>query len=385
MKAVRIRMIGMLAAAALLLLSGCATVGLRTETIVIPDSEEAEVRDGGEAFEANTIYRLPDMNEKYAGEFRWAGAEELIRLYWDNRGRQAVESYVPPYEKPLRQLDLEPYILDYSGLSPNGQYFASFKYGDEADVSTGLSLLKLQGGEQKTVDARRTFLQRGARTLTWSNNSRYVSYFSVSGQGEIEISVYNRESEEIKSYAMPDQNETIFYYSVKLSDDGSGALIVKEEQGKPASFVLGRWEDDRFIGEYEHTLHESYQVDWIDADRIAFVGTDGTLFAYDRRNGGIAVLLDQVGGFALSPDRQYIAYLTDEVGVDVATLQGNNLLNKKTVYRGLVASQMTWSSDNGALLIQGRKPYEGPLFPKSAPALKVEEMYNDQLFVIDFK
>src|SRR5690606_39255647 len=100
--------------------------------------------------------------------------------------------------------------------------------------------------------------------------------------------------------------------------------------------------------------------------RVAFIGTDGTLFAHDLRNDGYAVLLDQAGGFALSRDRSHIAYTTSDAAVEVAKLQGNNLLYKTTVYRGIVADGLAWSPDGGSLLIQGRKPYDDVTVPQAA-------------------
>jgi hypothetical protein len=128
-------------------------------------------------------------------------------------------------------------------------------------------------------------------------------------------------------------------------------------------------------------------VDWIDPYRVAFTGTDGTLFAHDLRNDGYAVLLDQAGSFALSRDRSYIAYTTPDATVEVAKLQGNNLLYKTTVYRGIVADGLVWSPDGGSLLIQGRKPYDDPAVVPQAVAEESQpaQDFSFQQIVIDFR
>ncbi|MDQ6422896.1 hypothetical protein RB620_26055 [Paenibacillus sp. LHD-117] len=369
---------------ALLLLSGCAG-GLRTETIVIPDTAEPTPADaGGDVFEVNTIYRLASMDEKYSGVIRWASPDELIRLSWDNKGSVAVDRYVQPFEQSQRVLDVGAHIIDFGSLSPDGRYFTGFAYGDKENGDSALTLQPLPDGERQSIDTLQSVLRLGARTLAWSNNSRFVSYFSISEQGEIWIEAYDTESGTKKTYAMPDQIKTAFYLSVRLSDDGSSALIVKEGKNDPLSFELGKLKENKFETQYEHTLNQSGAVDWLDGDRVAFVGTDRTLFSYDLRNEGYSVLLDQVDGFALSDDRQYIAYATAEATVDVAKLQGNNLLSKKTVYRGFVADQLSWSPDGGALLIHGRKPYDGPIVAKPSQDSDIKYSYAAQLIVVDF-
>ncbi|MFF2092780.1 hypothetical protein [Paenibacillus sp. NPDC058174] len=372
----------------LLILSGCMS-RLRPETIIIPDTAEEVPEDrGGEAFEIRTLYRLPFMHEKSTSEFRWSSPESLVRVYWGDKGNQTIEQYATPYEKSQKLLDLDFYTTDLTGLSPDGRYFAGLRYSKN-DVDAGefsLSLVTLSDGTVQVINTVHSVARQGPRSLAWSDNSRFLSYFSLSEQDETEINVYDAESRTKKSYTMPDLNKTAYFYSIKLSDDGSSALIVKAEKGKLTSFVLGRWKGSQFVSEYEHTLNDNLQVDWLDKDRIAFVGTDGTLFTYDRRNAGVSVLLDQAGSFALSKDRQYIAYTTEEATVDVAKLQGNNLLNKKSVYRGFVASQMAWSPDNGALLIQGRKPYDGVSAAQpAAPKVELYDSYNLQSIIATFQ
>ncbi|WP_042168537.1 hypothetical protein [Paenibacillus gorillae] len=375
--------IGLCLGILLLVLSGCMS-RLRSETIIIPDKAEEVPEDrGGEAFEVRTLYRFPYMHEKSVGEFRWSGPESLIRAYWGDKGNQTIERYVPPYEKPQKLLNLDLYTTDLTGLSPDGRYYAGFSF---KSASADISVASLSGGTVQVIDTLDFSARQIPRTLTWSDNSRYFSYFSQSEQGETEISVYDTENKTKKNYTMPDLNKTAYFYSIKLSDDGSSALIVKAEKGKLTSFVLGRWKGSQFVSEYEHTLNDNLQVDWLDKDRIAFVGTDGTLFTYDRRNAGVSVLLDQVGSFELSKDRQYIAYTTEEATIDVAKLQGNNLLNKKSVYRGFVAAQMAWSPDNGALFIQGRKPYDGVSAAQpAAPKVELYDNFNTQLIIVAFK
>ncbi|GBG06895.1 hypothetical protein PAT3040_01437 [Paenibacillus agaridevorans] len=369
-----------------LALSACAGT-LKTETIIIPDgAEETPAAIGGDAFEIDALYRLPNGDAKYAGLFQWIGNDELIRVTWGFKGDIIVDKYKTPFEKAERVREMDGYLLDIGNMSTDGRYLIGYSYSEDAGQESALTLVSLESGEEKEVSSLRTVLRMGSRSITWSGDSAYFSFFTFTEQGELGIGAYHMESGSIKTYRMPEPSEIAFYYSVKLSEDGKSAIVIKEEKGKPQFFVLGKLEEGEFIPQYEHTMHQNGSVDWIDQDRVAFTGSDGTLFAYDLRNDGYAVLLDQVGNFALSQDRSFIAYSTPDATVEVAKLQGNNLLHKTTVYRGIVADGLTWSPDGGSLLIQGRKPYDdaAALQPVAKEAEAVDD-YSFQQIVIDFR
>lgn len=379
--------------AALLLLSGCAG-GLRTETIIIPDqSEVVPDTGGGSAFEVNTLYRLPDLEDYKVNPWRWLTTDSLAGLSWGSRGWESVNRYAVPYEQPEKLAELAGYPLELSEWSPNGRYFAHLSPSrvDQPQPSL-LTLVSIPGGAREEIETLPYFPRSADRKLMWSSNSRFVSYFTMNEQGELGIAAYDTQRGEMKLYTMPEQNKSAILHAVKLSVEGDGVILVRSEPGKLISFVLGRWKGEQFVSEYEHSLHENQEVEWLDSNRVVFAGTDGTLFVYDRRNGGLSVLIDQSGTFALSADRQYIAYSTEEATVEVAKLQGNNLLNASTVYHGLIASQMAWSPDNSALLVRGRKPYEAPTVvtpPVAAeeplPAPSQRDLYGFQTVVIAFK
>ena len=241
-------------------------------------------------------------------------------------------------------------------------------------------------------------------SLCWSDNSRYLSY-GFADKGGRKIGVYDLASGRSKHVQIPSGELGLeALLQVKLSDDGLQAVIVKESGLQPAlsrpaggdlSLMLGSLSAGKITVEYKHTLGSEDQYAWLNSDQIAFVGTDGTLFAYNRRNGAVSVLQDRMEKFQLSSDRRSIAYSTDDAAVHVANLQGNSLLNKKTVYKGINPSQLVWSPDSGKLLVQGQKPYRGqPAIapgalgktsgPAPAPAQAPLAGADSQLFIIDF-
>ncbi|MFD0589677.1 hypothetical protein ACFQZE_16930 [Paenibacillus sp. GCM10027627] len=373
---------------AIVLLAGCSAGGLRTETIVIADSEtEPPAQSEGEPFEAEIYYKpMFTMNEKYVGPFRWSGENEMVRLSVGNKMVATVDRLTPPYEETKEILDLSSFLVDYSGLSPNGRYYAGFIM-ESNDNKLPIMIVDLKnGGRQNIENGEVSSYRMGTTTLSWSDNSRYLSYLYRDQSDKLSINVYDIEQQKLTGYKLADHYEQEFYYAIKLSEDGSSAVLIKEYGGEPAGFELGKLADGQFVSEYKHTLNPSLGVVWLDQDRIAFVGTDGTLFCYDRRNDSVYVLLDQVSGFALSADKQYIAYSTEEATIDVAKLQGNNLLHKSTVYHTFVASEMGWSPNNGSLFVLGRKPYEEMIAPEPEAKVKYSsEIFSRQLIVIDFK
>jgi len=379
-------------AAALLLLSGCAS-GLRTETIIIPDQSEIVPDAGsGHVLELNKLYRLPGMEEYKVNLWRWLTKDSLVELSWGSSGWESVNQYARPYEQPEKLVELAGYPLELSEWSPNGRYLAHLSPSlADHPQSLLLTLVSIPGGAGEESETPHYFPRSAERKLMWSSNSRFVSYFTMNEQGEVGIAAYDTQSGEMKHYTMPEQDKSAILHSVKLSAEGDGVIIVRSEPGKLKGFALGKWKGSQFVIEYEHSLHEGEGIEWLDPNRLIFAGTDGTLFIYDRRNGDLSVLKDQSGAFALSADRHYIAYSTDEATVEVAKLQGNNLLNTSTVYHGLIAAEMAWSPDNSGLLVRGRKPYEAPAVAPAAaaeepyPAQSQRDLYGLQTVVIAFK
>lgn len=370
-----------------LTLTGCAGT-LGTETIIIPDdAEEEPAASGSDKFEIDALYRLPNGDRKYGGLFRWTVDGGLTRLTWGYKGGIAVDEFEAPFEKATRIRDIEGYVLDIGNLSPDGRYLIGYSYDEEAGKESKLTLVTIESGEEKEIGALRSVLRMGSNSITWSDNGEAFSYFTLNEQGQLGIEAYDMASGTKRMYVMPEQSGATFYYSARLSNDGQSAIVIKEEKGLPVTFQLGKLTDGKFVPQYEHTMHQYGSVDWIDQHRVAFTGTDGTLFAHDLRNDGYAVLLDQTGSFALSRDRSYIAYTTPDAAVEVAKLQGNNLLYQTTVYRGIVADGLVWSPDGSSLLIQGRKPYDDPGVTPQAAAEESQpaQDFTFQQIVIDFQ
>lgn len=363
-----------LLALTLVLLAGCASQ-LRSETFVLPDSEEDRAVDqGGEPFEVKTIYRLPIPNGEDRSVLGWLGTDAVAGLFGNQGREQSLERIVFPYETPERVWTAES-DLSVAGLSPDGRYATGF--AKEQNNKYSLALIAVSDRQRKVIETVEPVMLR-SKSMAWSNNSRYVAYLSVTpDKKNVALGVYDIAAEAGKQYAWTEGRETLPVSSVKVSDDGLGALVVKGP-AKASGLALGALADGAFAVQYEHSLSGDAQADWIGSDQIAFVGTDGTLFTYDRRNGVLTVVLERVDMFALSPDRKNIAYSKDGDSVYVGKLQGNNILNEKLVYQGVVPSRMSWSPDGGALLIEGRKPYAREI---SGPAPVAENLP----FIVEFQ
>jgi len=378
----RLRTNAVVAVALLLLLSGCMG-GLKSETIVIPDSAEAASPDeGDEPFRVKTIYRLPSRNEKVMDLLYWGGADSAYRIYWNDKGRQSLARLTAPFEEeseirlngPDRDVPIH-----YDSVSPDGRYAAGLRPGESGDE---LVLARLS--DRRLIDLPKPDSSRlYSKGFVWSDNGRYLSYFSYDVNG-MHIVVYDAENGTSKKYALPGLERVDYVYFVKPSDDGKSAILLSESDNQ-ANLWLGEWKQGAFEAVYSHRVGGGLQAAWIDSDRIAFAGTDGTLFTYDRRNEELAVLAGQVGSFQVSPDKQFLAYSAEDNAVYVAKLKGNNLLQATSVYQGVVPGRMAWSPDSGRLLVQGWKPYDKRVPEPAGQESQVLVSDNMQNLIIEFE
>jgi len=354
-RSMRNAVLAVLSVMTLLVLAGCMS-GLKSGTIVIPDSPEAAPpADGNEPFRVKAIYRLPNRAENAADIAYWAGSNALYRLFWGEKGEQTLTEISAPYEKETR---LQPLNEDkanavyYENLSPDGRFLAGFRPSDKGNE---IVLTRASNRQTFAVDPESSrLLSKGG--VSWSDNGRFLAYFAYAENGPI-VCVYDTKKKTNLKVGFPGAANADYFYYVKPSDDGESAVVVTETEGK-ASLWLGAWPNGEFAVVYEHSVGNALQTAWIDSDRIAFSGTDGTLFTYDRRNEELAVLTGQAGSFQLSPDKQYLAYSGGDAAIYVAKIKGNNLLNAASVYQGIVPGRLSWSPDSASLFVQGWKPYE---------------------------
>ncbi|MGG4092418.1 hypothetical protein [Paenibacillus lautus] len=365
--------------AIILLLSGCEG-GLRSETIVIPSSEDEQVADSGSApFQVKTIYRLPISDTKDDQLLGWEDSGSVLGLFQAPDSKMRLSQYLlqrlsPPYEKfeTLQGVDADHWNLE---LSPNGKNIAGIKKTKDGNV---LKLISLSDGRETimaTIKPRHDLL---LTELTWSDNSRYISYLvtdvatdvasgPVSGQTDVgvatnpvvKMALYDTTARQVKVYPLKGLRNTGSVSEVKMSDDGQSALIVVQNE-RTISISMGTINGSSFHIEYEHQAGGD-QMAWLNKDQFVFLGTEGEIYEYDRRNMALSVLLERVLSFQLSQDRKYIAYSqkddNDTISIFAGKLQGNNVLYKESVYQGVFPSVMYWSPHNDSLLVNGRKIY----------------------------
>jgi hypothetical protein len=355
------------------LLSGCMTKP-RSETIIIPDSEENIASDPrNEAIAVKTIYRLPVLEADIGNWLGWMGVDAVLGVYGGAGDRsKGFEKVDYPYNEMTKLWDFDNNAA-IDSLSPDGSYASFVQEGDEANF---LSLVSLSDQKQIMNEQLAPNLLLSSRSI-WSSNSRYLSYVIQNTQNaKVTISVYDTIEKSLKQYALPNWQRTDYISYVKIADDGIGALVVKTNEIQ-SDVLFGSLEGSEFATHYMHAISNEGSVDWLTNDQIAFVAPDGSLVAYDRRNGATSTLLKQVGSFQVSQDRRYIAYSQGDM-IYAGKLQGNNILYEKPIYQGLVPAQMAWSPDSSKLLINGWKPYA----QQSRPAVRPP---NNQPFVITFK
>lgn len=356
-----------------------------SETFIIPEDESpGSGVPIGEAFRVSTIYPLPSQASSGLPVLGWADGEALVGYFAEN-GASAVPTSVglqllaPPYEKP------QPLAIGANdgnrppSLSPDGKLLASWTISPE-DAS--MTLVPLDGSPVQSIavpqDKNRKML---SRQIQWSSNSRYLA-FMTAGDFRTELLVVVCDAKEGTVQQLPLHGFSADgSVSVMLSDDGNAALL---DDGNLVA-MAERAEDGSFDVQYDHPSRLGGGSSWMDADRFVFLGSDGTLFLYDTRNGELSVLLEKIGGFSLSPDRLAIAYTrADQEAIYAGKLQGNNVLYQTTVYQGVVPERMAWSLSGGALLIDGRKQPSGAA-QEVAPAPVAQAGERLQTFILTFQ
>ncbi|MGG4342256.1 hypothetical protein [Paenibacillus lautus] len=388
--------------AIIILLSGCEG-GLLSETIVIPSSEEEHSADpASKPFQVKTIYRLPVSDTKDAQLLGWEDSKSVLGLFQAPDSKMRLAQYLqrlsPPYEKfeTLQGVDVDHWNFE---LSPNGKYITGIKKTNDGNV---LKLISLSDGRETimaTIKPRHDLL---LTELTWSDNSRYISYLvtdvttdvatgPVSGQTDVgaatnpvvKMAVYDTTARQVKVYPLKGLRNTGIFSEVKMSDDGQSALIVVQNE-RTISISMGTINGSSFHIEYEHQAGGD-QMAWLNKDQFVFLGTEGEIYEYDRRNMALSVMLERVLSFQLSQDRKYIAYSqkdNDTISIFAGKLQGNNVLYKESVYQGVFPSVMYWSPHNDSLLVNGRKIYSTSR-QQTNPEPSV--VSNNQPFIIKFQ
>ncbi|MBM7563652.1 hypothetical protein [Paenibacillus sacheonensis] len=375
------RMVTLQAAfALLLLLTGCLN-GSRSETIIIPGAEEDRMNgEAGQTFQVKTIYRLPAAEMKTGQLLGWSGPKTVIGLFLDTMPSQALNAQVrrfsPPYDQaqPLHGINAN---TDSYELSPDGKLLSGYTK-DRHGIA--LQVVSLADGKTKKISPPNSEpWGLRSRAMKWSGNSRYVSFLtSGSAKGQTNVCVYDTKAGTTKVYPLTGLEDGHYFEGVTLSDDAGGILV---ETGD--TIALGVRSGTGYRMQYDHPA-ASEGTAWVNNDQFVFLGTDGTLFEYDGRNGVLSVLLEKVGSFRLSPDRQVIAYTQNEKDTIFAgKLQGNNILFRNTVYQGILPLRMDWSPGNDALLIDGRKQYPRSAVQSETAAAAPAEDYVP--FIIQFQ
>lgn len=367
-------------ALALILLTGCAS-GLQSETVIIPGTEtDQAVVEGSRPFQVKTIYRMPESR----GEgvlLGWSSSESVIGLLYEtgaaDEAKLILERFSPPYDRADHLFEVQMNKLSYQ-MSPNGKFVSGIAKTDEGVV---LQLIAYPTGEEEslvaTTDANQ---QLGFEEPAWSDNSRFVSYIVMeSDTRQSSIGIYDTETEAARVYRLKGLETESLPMKVMVSDDGKMALIILDEYGHRRRIALGAVNGNGIDVQYEHEIGTD-QAAWLNNDQFVFLGTEGTLYVYDRRNYELSILLEKVDSFEFSLDRKYVAYSQNgEDTIYAGKLQGKNILSAEPIYHGVIPSKMYWSPDHRRLLVNGRKNYSKQQGPVAI------EPSDQQPFIIELK
>ncbi|MZQ86780.1 hypothetical protein GQF01_32200 [Paenibacillus sp. 5J-6] len=346
-----------------ILLTGCST-RTRSDTIIIPDTEESSTLKGEHGvYDVKTIYRMLSKTSEQGTPLGWSSPTSVLTLFEGHEKLPSLDRVDAPYEEHLKLLSIEAKSI-YMSLSPNGQSIAYAK--QQTNGTIGLNLTTITDQKELVITAIAIDQIRSLK-LGWSNNSRYLVYImnKPENEGAI-IGVYDMMEHRMKSYWYDGWNQADIIDSIQLADDAQSMAIVRSS-GKQFYVEIDTWNGNAANRQYEHLAANDSQIEWIHNDQIAFIGQENTLYAYERRNAALSVLVEGVNMFRLSTDRKSIAFSQNKDTVYAASLYGNNVLNKTQLFKGVVPSFIAWSSDNRRLLLSGWKPYEWDK-PHTVPA-----------------
>jgi len=360
-----------------ILLTGCLSQA-RSETIIIPESgDELSTSGISDLFDVKTIYRVLDKQSDDGIPLGWIDRSSLLGFFGEQTRSPSLERVDYPYEARLKLRNAEA-KAGFITLSMDGHTVASLLQTADGDYSLKLTSLSDQ---QESIIARISNDQIRSFKYGWSNNGRYLVYIVRHGEsGSIQMSVYDTTGKTTKSFTVAGWKPKDAISSVHIADDALSAAIIKDS-GKLSYLLFGALDGSGWTEQYEHPANRDSSVEWIHNDQIAFIGSEGSLYAYDRRNAALSILIDQIGLFRLSPDRKVIAYLQDKDTVYAASLYGNNVMNKTQLFKGVVPSQISWSPDNGKLLLSGRKSYAEQDVPRPVAPVVI----SNQNMVIEFR
>ncbi|NOU88506.1 hypothetical protein GC102_22515 [Paenibacillus sp. LMG 31460] len=357
------------------LLTGCLGAP-RTETIILNDAEQQPSGEEASPFTVRTIYSVLDGQGEGIYPIGWIDANALLAFTPEYPSRSRLDRVNEPYtaRQKLSEVGVFTYPQNSLVLSPDRRNVA---YISVSGNVMQLNLHSLGDSGNTLIETTKSKQILNVR-MSWSSNGRFL-FYTIDNEVEkaTQLSVYDTTEGNARRYSLPLVQQNEFTSSIYISDDGEDAAIVKRS-GQDSVLELGELRGKEFISQYRHSISSEDWIEWIHQDQIAFVGTDGALYAYDQRNDALSVLLNDIGRFRLSSDRKLIVYTQGGDSVYAASIYGNNVLNMKQIYKGIIPYQMVWSPDNSKLLIISSKlNQQGNLKEYTAP--------KSQSLVIEFK
>lgn len=363
-----------------LLLSACSH-SPRTETIIMSSGDEvSSINQSSQPFQVQKIYRIPNHIPNTGQLLGWTSSHRIVAALNINRniGQSTLEYLSSPYEKgePIPNVDSTIFQI---GLSPNGKYL--YEYAPTTD-HIRLTATSLQDGSKQEIVTLSTQNNAFVQYISWSNNGEYLIYtlgYYTNSQVK-SVYIYNLQSQKLSKYQIQGLAKEDTLLSAEVSDDQHSVLlnVLRSQQSNSIHIILGTISGKEIIPKYERSSSINQNA-WLNNNQFAFLGSDGTLYEYDQRNGELAIILEQVNNFKFSPDRKNIAYsLYDQNTMYVGKVLGKNIVYNNPVYRGIMATNIYWSQDNSSLLLVGPKPMYNTPFMQTDPG-------DQEAFVIELK
>ncbi|MFJ5672476.1 WD40 repeat domain-containing protein [Bacillus safensis] len=324
--------------------------GEDSKTIIIPSNEGQPVNDRQKSsfFQVKNIYPIPKL-VKLIG---WSSPDSIIGFFYKNASEKQsnqLQRLSSPYDRPKNIETVSSSMSDFS-MSPDGK-----KLIETTTSSTNISLsLKTSQNEKKEIKRISPRNELFVQTVTWSNNSKWMTYLIVDplNQQTSKVGIYDTETGKLKTLPLLQIDNKASLINVAISDDGQRLLLTTSERsGSKKRIYMGNIKNDHVAlsKEYQNSYGDPI---WLNRNQFVYIGVGNTLYEYDQRNGDISALLENVTNVELSNDRKKIAYsLYGDENIYAGNLQGKNILYKESIYHSTIPLEMAWSIDGNSLLV----------------------------------
>lgn len=352
----------------------CTKQGLKT--VVMGDNAAGNVSEAAHSGKAYKINYFNVIDNKPVNEmlFGWLDKDNTAAVVDKQDDYLTIEAINYKYHFSKEIMKITSDMPGYS-LSPDGEKIAYVK-GER------LFIKDIQAEKDKEIGQIHP-LGRSSISISWSNNSRFITLAVISYPNGIEqVSVYDNTVQKMYEISLKKESAAAselvpaktLNYNVTISDDGTKLMInsLYEDGEYKIGYLehLYKLNRETFLPETEIKISSAYigNACFIDNNRLIYLnmrsgslniynaetGEDSEIYKFDKNSMKYQYFKASNDGKAIV----FLKYLQDgTVGIYEAEIQNNALENERMIYEDFVPNNICWSGDNKKVLLSGRYAY----------------------------